>query len=177
MDGNYDYFSRFMESSAVEFLDRLGVKAGASLLDVACGSGQLGLIAARRGAQGHRRRHRHQLDPRRARPRGCGGARRALRRGRRGGAAVRGRQLRRRRHHLRRDVRAAPGPGGGRAAARLPSRRNDRDGQLDQGRLHRPDVQDLRALHRAAGNAGAGALGRRERRPRAVRRRRVQTCA
>jgi SAM-dependent methyltransferase len=49
-DGNYDYFSRFMESSAVEFLDRLGVEAGATLLDVACGSGQLALIAARRGA-------------------------------------------------------------------------------------------------------------------------------
>ena len=49
MDGNYDYFSRFMETSAVEFLDRLDVKTGASLLDVACGSGQLGLIAARRG--------------------------------------------------------------------------------------------------------------------------------
>lgn len=51
MDGNYDYFSRFMESSAVEFLDRLGNLAGATLLDVACGSGQLGLIAARRGAR------------------------------------------------------------------------------------------------------------------------------
>jgi SAM-dependent methyltransferase len=51
MDGNYDYFSRFMESSAVEFFDRLGVQAGALLLDVACGSGQLGLIAARRGAK------------------------------------------------------------------------------------------------------------------------------
>ncbi len=51
MDGNYDYFSRFMESSAVEFLDRLGVVPGASLLDVACGSGQLGLIAARRGVK------------------------------------------------------------------------------------------------------------------------------
>ncbi|MGE5278669.1 MAG: class I SAM-dependent methyltransferase, partial [Acidobacteriota bacterium] len=51
MDGNYDYFSRFMESSAVEFLDRLGVRAGASLLDVACGSGQLGLVAARRGVR------------------------------------------------------------------------------------------------------------------------------
>jgi SAM-dependent methyltransferase len=51
MDGNYDHFSRFMESSAVEFLDRLGIQAGASLLDVACGSGQLGLIAARRGAR------------------------------------------------------------------------------------------------------------------------------
>jgi SAM-dependent methyltransferase len=51
MDGHYDYFSRFMESSAVEFLDRLGNLAGTSLLDVACGSGQLGIIAARRGAK------------------------------------------------------------------------------------------------------------------------------
>jgi len=50
MAGNYDYFSRFMESSAVEFLDRIGVRAGSSWLDVACGSGQLALIAARRGA-------------------------------------------------------------------------------------------------------------------------------
>lgn len=51
MDGNYDYFSRFMESSAVEFLDRLEIPPDASLLDVACGSGQLGLVAARRGAK------------------------------------------------------------------------------------------------------------------------------
>ena len=47
-DGNYDYFSRFMEPGAVQFLDRLNIPAGASLLDVACGSGQLALIAARR---------------------------------------------------------------------------------------------------------------------------------
>jgi 2-polyprenyl-3-methyl-5-hydroxy-6-metoxy-1,4-benzoquinol methylase len=50
-DGNYDYFSRFMESNAVEFFDRLNLPAGISLLDVACGSGQLALIAARRGAR------------------------------------------------------------------------------------------------------------------------------
>ena len=50
MDGNYDYFSRFMKTSAVEFLDRLGVDPGTSLLDVACGSGQLALIAASMGA-------------------------------------------------------------------------------------------------------------------------------
>lgn len=51
MDGNYDYFSRFMEPSAVQFLDRIGVTPGTRWLDVACGSGQLALIAARRGAR------------------------------------------------------------------------------------------------------------------------------
>jgi SAM-dependent methyltransferase len=50
MAGNYDYFSRFMESSAVEFVDRLHIQPGTSVLDVACGSGQLALVAARRGA-------------------------------------------------------------------------------------------------------------------------------
>jgi SAM-dependent methyltransferase len=51
MAGDYDRFSRFMESSAVEFLDRVSIPRGASLLDVACGSGQLALIAARRGVK------------------------------------------------------------------------------------------------------------------------------
>jgi SAM-dependent methyltransferase len=50
MDGNYDYFSRFMKASAVAFLDRLNINPGTTLLDVACGSGQLALIAALRGA-------------------------------------------------------------------------------------------------------------------------------
>ncbi len=51
--GNYDFFSRFMEPSAAEFLDAVGVRPGSELLDVACGSGQLALIAARRGARVH----------------------------------------------------------------------------------------------------------------------------
>jgi len=51
MDGNYDYFSRYMASSAVQFLDRLAIEPGTNLLDVACGSGQLALVAARRGAK------------------------------------------------------------------------------------------------------------------------------
>jgi SAM-dependent methyltransferase len=51
MDGNYDYFSRFMEPSAVDFLRRLQVPAGTELLDVACGSGQVALLAARAGAK------------------------------------------------------------------------------------------------------------------------------
>jgi SAM-dependent methyltransferase len=40
-----------MEASAVQFLDRLHLKPGTTLLDVACGSGQLALIAARNGAR------------------------------------------------------------------------------------------------------------------------------
>ena len=49
MDGNYDYFSRFMESSATQLLDALTLSPGATMLDVACGSGQLALVAAERG--------------------------------------------------------------------------------------------------------------------------------
>ena len=41
MAGDYDRFSRFMESSAVEFLDRVGIPPGASLLDVACAQSKL----------------------------------------------------------------------------------------------------------------------------------------
>ena len=51
MAGNYDYFSRYMASSADELLDRLPSPAGQNWLDVACGSGQLALAAARRGAR------------------------------------------------------------------------------------------------------------------------------
>jgi SAM-dependent methyltransferase len=51
MDGNYDYFSRFMQPAAIEFVDRLALEPGTTVLDVACGSGQLALIAARRGAK------------------------------------------------------------------------------------------------------------------------------
>ena len=51
MTGDYDVFSRFMESGAEEFFQRLGIVPGTRLLDVGCGAGQLALIAARSGAQ------------------------------------------------------------------------------------------------------------------------------
>ena len=47
MAGDYDRFSRPMEQGARAFYRRLGVPAGARLLDVGCGSGQLALMAAR----------------------------------------------------------------------------------------------------------------------------------
>ena len=49
MAGNYDRFSRYMESDAREFYERLHLAPGLQLLDVGCGSGQLALIAAKNG--------------------------------------------------------------------------------------------------------------------------------
>ena len=51
MAGDYDRFSRFMENDARSFYERLDVPPGAHLLDVACGSGQLALVAAREGVR------------------------------------------------------------------------------------------------------------------------------
>lgn len=47
--GDYDRFSRYMEQGARAFYEQLDIAAGCQLLDVACGSGQLALWAARDG--------------------------------------------------------------------------------------------------------------------------------
>ncbi len=51
MAGDYDVFSRYMEADAESFYQRLNVPRGATVLDVACGAGQLSLVAARNGAR------------------------------------------------------------------------------------------------------------------------------
>jgi SAM-dependent methyltransferase len=51
MAGDYDHFSRYLEKDARSFYESLDVPPGAHLLDVACGSGQLALIAAREGVR------------------------------------------------------------------------------------------------------------------------------
>src|SRR5579864_5598619 len=51
MTGDYGRFCRYMERDAEAFYRRLPIKPGAHLLDVACGAGQLSLIAARAGAR------------------------------------------------------------------------------------------------------------------------------
>jgi len=51
MAGDYDRFSRYMESGARDFYERLLVVPGYRLLDVGCGSGQLALIAAKDGLE------------------------------------------------------------------------------------------------------------------------------
>ncbi|MDX2251763.1 MAG: class I SAM-dependent methyltransferase [Nitrospira sp.] len=49
--GDYDRFSRYMEGSAREFYERLDIAPNGQLLDVACGSGQLALMAAKDGIE------------------------------------------------------------------------------------------------------------------------------
>src|SRR5215467_4300561 len=49
MAGDYDRFSRYMEDGARQYYERLDIPPGAKLLDVACGSGQLALMASRDG--------------------------------------------------------------------------------------------------------------------------------
>jgi ubiquinone/menaquinone biosynthesis C-methylase UbiE len=51
MAGEYDRFSRYMESGARDFYERLLVVPGYRLLDVGCGSGQLALMAAKDGLE------------------------------------------------------------------------------------------------------------------------------
>lgn len=49
MAGDYDRFSRYMQPDTEMFFQRLNLSTGTRLLDVACGAGQLALIAARAG--------------------------------------------------------------------------------------------------------------------------------
>ncbi|HEV2608707.1 MAG TPA: class I SAM-dependent methyltransferase [Noviherbaspirillum sp.] len=49
MAGDYGHFARFLEPGALEFLARLQLQPGTSMLDVACGAGQIAIPAARAG--------------------------------------------------------------------------------------------------------------------------------
>lgn len=50
MTGDFGQVAKHIETGAEEFIARLALKPGASLLDVACGSGNLAIPAARAGA-------------------------------------------------------------------------------------------------------------------------------
>src|SRR4028119_2527904 len=52
MAGDYGTFAKYLEPSAMEFLERISVPAGAEMLDVACGAGQISIPAARAGPRG-----------------------------------------------------------------------------------------------------------------------------
>jgi len=49
--GDYGVFAKYLEKGALEFFNRLDIKPGTRLLDIACGAGQLTHPAARKGIQ------------------------------------------------------------------------------------------------------------------------------
>lgn len=51
MAGDFGQIARFSEAAAVAFVDRLHLKPGTRVLDVACGTGNLSIPAARAGAE------------------------------------------------------------------------------------------------------------------------------
>jgi len=50
-DGDYAAFAKYMEDGAIEVVESWGIEPGQRLLDIACGSGQTALPAARKGAR------------------------------------------------------------------------------------------------------------------------------
>ena len=50
ISGDFGEIARFLEREAAEFINRLGLQPGSKVLDVACGTGNLALPAARLGA-------------------------------------------------------------------------------------------------------------------------------
>ncbi len=149
-----------------------GIGAGDHVLDIAAGSGNASIPAARAGADVVASDLTPDLIETGRQAASSPRRHAALGGGRRRGAAVRRRRVRRR-HLLRRHhVRPAPPAGGRRAGPRGPARWPDRAAQLDAGRLHRPDVRDHEAVRAAAPARcpAAAALGRRGARARAARR-------
>jgi SAM-dependent methyltransferase len=51
MAGDYGLFATYLEGGALEFMERIDIAEGTTVLDVACGAGQVAIPAARAGAR------------------------------------------------------------------------------------------------------------------------------
>jgi len=51
MAGDYGHFAKYLEPRALDFLTRLDIAPGSSMLDVGCGAGQIAIPAARAGVR------------------------------------------------------------------------------------------------------------------------------
>lgn len=137
MAGDFGQIAKHSEKGADELVSRLNIQPGNKVLDVACGTGNLAIPAARRGAK----------------VTGIDIASNLLAQARQRAAAegldVKG------------DVRTATGKSRGGTDSRMPAGWNDCDGELDTRGFGRRVVCHRGPLCRAAGrNSFAAAVGR-----------------
>jgi SAM-dependent methyltransferase len=158
--GDFGQIAKYYANDAADFIKRLELKPGMTVLDVACGTGNLAIPAARTGAivtgvdiapnsveQARQNAKAEGLNARFDE----GDAEELPYDDASFDAVV---------TMFGGDVCATSGARGERVEASLPSGWCHRDGQLDAGRFHWPDVQDhVVACSAAAGNGAASALG------------------
>ena len=155
--GDFGEIAKSYAPGAEEFVQSLNLQPGMRVLDVASGTGNLALPAARLGAvvtgvdiapnlveQARENAKREGLTAQ-------------FDEGDAENSALRGWEFRCGDHDVWGDVRSASGARCGGAQARHAARRRYRDGQLDTDRVYRADVQD-HVLARAA--AGGHAVAR-----------------
>ena len=151
--GDYHAVAARIMVVAERLVDAADLHAGWRVLDVATGSGNAAIAAARLGCEAVGRRLR-AVPARAGRQRAAAeGLTVELAGGRRRGAPVRGRLVRRRHVRLRLDVRARPRARGRGAAPRHPPGRDDRARELDAGRVPRRLLPDDGGARAAAGRA------------------------
>ena len=149
--GDYHMIGTQILIVSERLIEALDVHSTERVLDVATGSGNAALAAARRGCSVVGIDYVPALlDSRPSAGRGRR-RRRRLPAGRCGGPGVRGRQLRCRQLGLRGDVRAGPGSNCERTRSCVPARRAHRARRAHAGRFHRPAVQDDRRTRPTAG--------------------------
>ena len=144
MAGDYGRVAEFTEATAEDFIARRHIRSGARVLDVACGTGNLAIPAARAGAavagidiapnlldQARSRANREEVNV-------------DFQEGDAVDAAVSNRRFRSRCQHVWSHVRAASRHRCARAPPGLPRRRPGRHGELDADWFHRGTFQDHR---------------------------------
>ena len=161
MAGDFGQIAKLNAREGEGFIQRLNLKPGTKVLDVACGTGNQSIPSARAGAEVIGLDIAHQSPGAGPQTRRGRKTENRIRRRRRRKDSLRSRPLRCCALHVRRHVRPAARCGRLRTNARLPPRRLDRHGQLDSGRLCRPDVPDhLTPRPASARHAASVALGR-----------------
>ena len=159
MAGDYDRFSRYMEQGARIFYEQLDIPAGCQLLDVACGSGQVALWAARDGVRVTGVDIAPNLVERaQARARAEGLNARFME-GDAEALPFEDASFDVVNQPGRSHVCSAAGTRGPRAPASVQSRRDHRHGKLASRRVCGTNVQNLRQVHRSLGHAGPGVVG------------------